>query len=111
MKFAEVEKEEKLLMKEDDSEGIKYLFCTNMMKSSQVFFTDMMKSSKVKSGEDEIYEIFATEISLEQQNTPEVIAAKQVEYDNYVKFDAFEEVKDVGQERLKTQWVCSRKEK
>ena len=33
-------------MKEDDSEGIKYLFFANMMRSSHVFFTDMMKSSQ-----------------------------------------------------------------
>ena len=89
-----------LVMKEDDSEGVKYLFFANMMKSSQE-----------KIDEDEVYEIFATEIPPKEQNTPEVIAAKQVEYDNYVKFDAFEEVKDVGQERLKTRWVCSKKEK
>ena len=62
-------------------------------------------------GEEEIYDIFATKIPIAQQNTPEDIAAKQVEYKNYVKFDTFEEVKDVGQTRLKTQWVCSKKEK
>ena len=100
VKFAEIEKEGKLFMKEDDSEGVKYLFFANMMKSSQE-----------KIDEDEVYEIFATEIPPKEQNTPEVIAAKQVEYDNYVKFDAFEEVKDNGQERLKTRWVCSKKEK
>ena len=65
----------------------------------------------MKFDEEEIYEIFATEIPLKQQNITEVIAAKQVEYEYYIKFDAFEEVKDVGQERLKTRWVCSRKEK
>ena len=33
-------------------------------------------------GKEEIYEIFATEIPLAQQNTLEVIAAKQVKYEN-----------------------------
>ena len=32
VKFAEIEKEEKLFIKEDDSEGIKYLFFMNMMR-------------------------------------------------------------------------------
>ena len=70
-----------------------------------------MIGTSQNEGEEEIYKIFATEIPIEQQNTPEVIAAKQVKYENYVKFDAFVEVKDVGQTRLKTQWVCSKKEK
>ena len=43
VKFAETEKEERPLVKDDDSEGIKYLVFTNMMKSSQVFFTRMME--------------------------------------------------------------------
>ena len=70
-----------------------------------------MESSQMEFDEEENYEIFATEIAPKQQNTPEVIAAKQIEYENYVKFDAFLEVKDVGQERLETWRVCSRKEK
>ena len=59
--------------------------------------------------EEENYEIFATKIPPKQKNTPDVITAKQIKYENYVKFGAFEEIKDVGQERLETQWVCSRK--
>ena len=82
------------------------------MKLSHVFFWNMMKLSQDEDeeeiyDEEEISEIFATEILLKQQNTLEVIAAKQVEYDNYLKFNAFEEVK----EKLRTRWVCSRKEK
>ena len=41
-------------------------------------------------GEEEISKIFATKIPLAQQNTLEVIATKQVKYENYVKFDDFE---------------------
>ena len=47
-----------------------------MTGTSQVFTTDMIGTSQ-NEGEEEIYKIFATEIPLEQQNTPEVIAAKQ----------------------------------
>ena len=100
VKFAQIEKEAKRFIKEDDSEGVKYLF-----------FTNMMKNSVETINEEEVYEIFATEIPSKQQNTPEIIAAKQVEYDNYVKFNAFEEIEDIGQEKLKTRWVCSKKEK
>ena len=77
------------------------MFFANTTGSPQVFTTNMIGTSQ-DEGEDQIYKIFATEIPLAQQNTPEVIAAKQVEYKNYVKFNAFEEVKDVGQIRLKT---------
>ena len=68
---------------------------------SHVLTTNMIGTSQNEKEED-IYEILATEIPLAQQNTPKDIAAKQAEYENYVKFDAFEDIKDVGQERLKT---------
>ena len=67
-----------------------------MIKSSQVFFMSMIELSQMEFDEEENYEIFTTEIPSKQQNTPEVIAAKEIEYENYVKFDAFKEVKDVG---------------
>ena len=80
VKLANTEEEGKLRMKEDDLEGIKYLFFTNMMKSSQVFFRSMMELSQMEFDEEENYEIFATKIPPEQQNTLEVIAAKQIKY-------------------------------
>ena len=39
--------------------------------------------------EEENYDIFTAEIPTRHQNIPEVIAAKQVEYKNYVKLRAF----------------------
>ena len=41
MKFAESEKEERPLVKDNDSEGIKYFYFTNMKKVSQTFFMNI----------------------------------------------------------------------
>ena len=111
VKFTKTEKEERPLVKDDDSEGIKYFYFTNIMKSSQEFFTSMMESPQMEFDEEENYDIFTAEIPTRHQNIPEVIAAKQVEYENYVKLGAFEEIKDVGQKKLEMQWVCSKREK
>ena len=100
VKFGETEKEERVLMKDDDSKRIAYFYFTNMMKSSQAFFTSMMESPQMEFDKDDNYEICATKIPPKHQNTPEVTAAKQIEYENYVKFSAFEEIKDAGQEKL-----------
>ena len=111
VKFAETEKEERPLVKDDDSEGIKYFYLTNMMKSSQAFFTSMMESPQMEFDEEENYNIFTAEIPSKHQNILEVIVAKQVAYENYVKLGAFEEIKDVGKKKLEIQWVCSKREK
>ena len=100
VKFAETEKEERPLVKDNDSEGIKYFYLTNMMKSSQAFFTSMMESPQMEFDKEENYNIFTAEIPTRHQNILEVIAAKQVAYENYVKLRAFEEIKDVGQKKL-----------
>ena len=49
-------------MKDDDSEGIKYFYLTNMMKSSQAFFTSMMDSPQMEFDKEENYDIFTAEI-------------------------------------------------
>ena len=110
MKFAKTEKEERPLVKDDDSEGIKYFYFTNIMKSSQEFFTSMMESPQMEFDEEENYNIVTAEIPTRHQNIPEVKSAKQVEYKNYVNLGAFEEIKDVGQKKLEMQWVCSKRE-
>ena len=111
MKFAKTEKEERPLVKDNDSEEIKYFYFTNIMKSSQEFFTSMMESPQMEFDKEENYDIFTAKIPTRHQNIPEVIAAKQVEYENYVKLGAFEEIKDVSQKKLEMQWVCSKREK
>ena len=62
VKFAETEKEERPLVKDNDSEGIKYFYFTNMMKSSQEFFTSMMESPQMEFDKEENYDIFTAEI-------------------------------------------------
>ena len=62
VKFAETEKEERPLVKDNDSEGIKYFYLTNMMKSSQAFFTSMMESPQMEFDEVENYNIFTAKI-------------------------------------------------
>ena len=62
VKFAETEKEERPLVKDNDSEGIKYFYLTNMMKSSQAFFTSMMESPQMEFDKEENYNIFTAEI-------------------------------------------------
>ena len=78
IKFAETEKEERPLVKDDDSEGIKYFYFTNIMKSSQEFFTRMMESPQMEFDEEENYDIFTAQIPTRHQNIPEVIAAKKI---------------------------------
>ena len=90
-------------MKDDDLEGIRYFYFTNIIKSSQEFFMSMMESPQMEFDEEENYDIFTAEIPTRHQNIQKVIAAKQVEYKNYVKLGAFEEIKDVGQKKLEMQ--------
>merc|ERR1712030_155628 len=59
----------------------------------------------------EDYAVYTVEISTKEQNTPECNEAKHKEIENLVKFDVFEEVDDVGQERISSRWVVTQKEK
>ena len=54
-------------------------------------------------------EILAIMIPKEQSNTPEVMQAKFDELNKLKAFDTFEEVDDVGQERITTVWVLTEK--
>ena len=51
-----------------------------------------------------------TEVPKRFHNTPEVIESKQREYNNFLKFNAFEEIEDVGQSRIGSRWVVTEKE-
>ena len=59
----------------------------------------------------EDYAVYTVEIPTKEQNTPECNEAKHKEIENLVKFDVFEEVDDVGQERISSRWVVTQKEK
>ena len=54
-------------------------------------------------------EILAVLIPKEQSNTPEVMQAKFDELNKLKAFDTYEEVEDVGQERITTVWVLTEK--
>ena len=51
-----------------------------------------------------------TEVPVAEHKSPEVIEAKMKELENYVKFEAFEEVEDENQPRITTRWVVTTKE-
>ena len=53
----------------------------------------------------------ATDIPKKEWDPPEVIEAMERELSNYVKYDAFEEIEDIGQDKITSRWVCQRKEK
>ena len=53
---------------------------------------------------------YVVELPISQHSKPEVIAAKQVELKNLEDYETFEEVKDVGQDRISSRWVITMKE-
>merc|ERR1712163_4806 len=59
----------------------------------------------------EDYAVYTVEIPAKEQITPECNEAKHKEIENLVRFDVFEEVDDVGQERISSRWVVTQKEK
>ena len=65
VKSANTQEERMLSVKDNDSEGIKYMFFMNTLGTSHVFTTNMIGTSQ-NEGEEEIYEILATEIPLTQ---------------------------------------------
>ena len=57
------------------------------------------------------YAIYTVEVPVKEHKKPEVIEAKQREIENWEKYGVFEEVEDIGQERVGSRWVITRKEK
>ena len=53
---------------------------------------------------------YVVEVPVKEHKAPEVLEAKETEVENLKAFDTFEEVLDVGQEKLGTRWVVTRKE-
>ena len=82
------------------------------MEETRRMRTRSMNKEKVESNEcfDDIA-IYTVEIPTKDQNTSEVKEAKQKELQNLFKYDVFEEVDDVGQERIGSRWVIMQKEK
>ena len=54
--------------------------------------------------------VYAVEVPAAEHRKPEVIEAKDKELENLAKYDMFEEVEDIGQERVGSRWVITKKE-
>ena len=81
-----------------------------------MFYTGIHDAKDVEDEEffeniERIIEVMATDIPKKEWDTPEVIEAMERELSNYVKYDAFEEIEDIGQDKITSRWVCQRKEK
>ena len=48
---------------------------------------------------------------MKEHGKPEVIEAKENEIENLKHYDSYEEVEDIGQERITMRWVITMKEK
>merc|ERR1712243_536555 len=72
--------------------GAKYLQVEN-----SVYYTD--------------YEIFSVEVPKRDHNKPEVKSAKDTEIENLSTYETFEEVKDEGQETIRSRWIITEKQK
>ena len=59
MQSANTQEERKLSFKENDSEGIKYMFFTNTIRTSHILTTNMIGTSENEKEED-IYKILGT---------------------------------------------------
>ena len=59
---------------------------------------------------DEEITSFVVELPVHQHSKPEVIAAKETELKNLEDYETFEEVSDIGQDRITSRWVITMKE-
>ena len=50
---------------------------------------------------------FVVELPVHQHKTQEVVTAKETEIKNFTDYDTFEEVTDVGHERITSRWVST----
>ena len=59
---------------------------------------------------DRLATTYVVELPVSQHQTPQVIEAKQTEMKNLQDYNTFEEVEDIGQERITSRWVVTVKE-
>ena len=65
---------------------------------------------EILEDEQKLNEVLVTEVPGKYHNSPEVIQAKELEFNNFQKFEAFNEVKDIGQRRITSRSVVTQKE-
>ena len=80
-----------------DEKGVKVLYYTQ-------------NNMQILESEQRINEVLVTEIPKKYHNAPEVIEAKESEITNFNRFEAYEEVDDIGQTRITSRWVVTEKE-
>ena len=51
---------------------------------------------EILEDKQKLNEVLVTEVPRKYHESPEVIQAKELEYNNFQKFDAFDEVEDIG---------------
>ena len=78
-------------------------------KGIQVMFYTK-NNLEILQDEQKLNEVMVTEVPRKHHNSPEVIQAKELEFKNFQKFDAFNKVEDVGQHRITSRWVITQKE-
>ena len=61
---------------------------------------------EILEDEQKLNEVLVTEVPRKYHNSPEIIQAKELEFNNFQKFETFNEVEDIGQRR----WVVTLKE-
>ena len=55
--------------------------------------------------------IYAVEVPIKEHKRVEVLEAKEKEIKNLDDYEVFEEVDDIGQEKIGSRWVITKKEK
>ena len=55
--------------------------------------------------------IYTVDVPVAEHRKTEVVEAKERELENLTKYGVFEEVEDIGQERISLRWVITKKEK
>ena len=104
--FAEdiIEKEEKT----DSAKEMRRKELQMEEKGTQLLFYALR--TDVLDDERKVEEVMVAEVPKKYHKSPEVVAAKESEMENFQRFEAYEEVKDVGQPRIGSRWVITQKE-
>ncbi|XP_068232178.1 titin-like [Palaemon carinicauda] len=88
---------------------------TEVRETKENFELDNIGTYWMKMSNDEclVEEIttYVVEVPKSRHHEPEVINAKEKELENFEYYEAFEEVKDTGQEKIGSRWVITEKER
>ena len=75
---------------------------------------DILSTFWLKIENNECYDdiaVYAVEVPIKEHKKKEVIEAREKEIQNLFTYDVFEQVEDNGQERIRSRWVITKKEK